>query len=730
MSTAKLADSNSPSVPMVSSPTTAPAEEAVDTWQLVRFAYRYMVCEQRIILVSSFFMACATLLSISIPALAEEIVSYGMETITKTLNGVSHTVEDSRATSPAAAPGVYGLGMSAEGADQFSFLGLGALSERICKPLLPIFFAVLRVVCGAVVLGTGAEAAAWPSPYVEGILCRCLLMAMAIACYHATSLLAHLAAYYAGSGAQNALMKDSVHRILLTLHPERVTVVSAVKLAQLITASGRALSDTTGELLTNVLSQVMYTVGFFAVMLFLSYQLTLTILVGVVFVQCLFFFQGMSLHRQGCRVTAEEASVQSYIANVLQRSQTVLVFGCSDFVLSRMADRLAQVRRLTNSLNRSIHGYTAVSSGLTRLILVVALGLSNYYQQKGQLDIRHTILYFACFQSFVNTLASLSSSVSQLRATLGRLRTLHSILRWYSEPLVVTTGEDGAAATPEAVVDVQESASAAVDLDHVSFSYPVVPAFFSEVNGATGAGNAVAALEKHLGSAMGSQHSNGVSQVSFTAVVGGITVLYGPSGCGKSTCLRLLCGLVRPRTGTVHTQRRVVLLEQQHAIFIGTVAENILLTNLSDLGTSMADAGASKPMLPLGHVPQSPTAAAAFAELHRRVTDAAAKSGCASFLKSPFSTFIESVDHPQFSGGQLQRIALARVFARTDGYSLVLLDEPTTGLDRNAVELLLESIRELRDTHHKTVLISTHDHRVAEVADKVIDMSTSAVETR
>ncbi|KAG5470610.1 hypothetical protein LSCM1_01856 [Leishmania martiniquensis] len=709
------------SAPAMSPTTAVPADECGGMRQLLRFAYRYMTSQQRAVLISGLCMACATTLSISIPALAEEIISYGTETITKNSGGFPQASENTSATPPTGSGGWMPVDATRVGEDQLSFLGLGALSERMMKPLLPVVFAVLG---GGAVVGNNAEPLAWRSPYVEGILCRCLLMAAAVVCYHFTSLLAHLAAYYAGSGAQSALVRDSVKRILHTPHPERVAIVNSVKLAQLITTSGRALSDTMGELLTNVFSQVMYSVGFLAVMLFLSYRLTLTILVGVVAVQCLFFFQGVSLHRKGSRVTAEEASMQAYITNILQRCQTVLVFGCSDFVLGRMANRSAEVRRLTNDLSLSIHGYAAVSSGLTRLILVVALGLSNYYQQRGQLNLRHTILYFACFQSLVDTLVSLSSAVSQLRATLGRLKTLDAMLRWYSEPLAVAAGKDGTAAAKLAVVDVQESSTAAVALEHVSFSYPAVPVFFREV------GNDAASLEEQLRTATGSQHNNGVSKVSFTAAVGGITALYGPSGSGKSTCLRLLCGLVRPHEGIVRTQRRAVLLEQQHAIFMGSVAENILLTDLSGFGRCTAGAGESKIAVPLSNGPHSPASAAAFAELQRRVTGAAVTSGCSGFLSNPFSTVIESVDHPQFSGGQLQRIALARVFARTDGYSLVLLDEPTTGLDQSAVEVLLRTIEELRDVHHKTVLISTHDRRVAEVADKVVHLLASVAEAR
>ncbi|KPI87414.1 ABC transporter-like protein [Leptomonas seymouri] len=677
------------------------------TLQLVRFAYAYGRPQLRTMVVSALFMVGATTLSLSIPVLAEEILSYGTETITNTMSGVGHADNTTAA--------LVNGGVQKAAADTrmagLSLIGLGSLSERLVKPFLPWFFVVLRRGYG----DADSDLLGWPSPYVEGILCRCVLLGLVMLSYNLTSLIAHLAAYHAGMETQNALIQDSVSRILHTHFPERVTIVNAVKLAQIVTASGHALNDTMGELLTNVLGQAMYIVGFFGAMLYLSYQLTLTILAGVVAVQCLFFFQGRALNRKGSRVTAEESSVQAFIANILQRNETVFVFNCRDFVLTRMAERLARVRRLTNGLNRSIHGYAAVSSSFTRLILVLALGLSNYYQQKGQLDMRHTVLYFACFQAFVSRLVSLSSSFNETLATLGRLKTLEAMLQWYSEPLPITASKEGGEegkdggnsvkrVNAKVLVDVEESDTAPVSLERVSFKYPAVPTFFSE-GGTDGGGVAMGTVEDGLNAHMGARHANGIADVSFTAKVGGITALYGPSGSGKSTCLRILCGLVRPHSGTVQTQRRAVLLEQQHAVFIGTVAENILLTDLTGMGNKKC------------------TAPENAAEVQRRVSDAAVKSGCASFLSNPFGTLIESIDHPQFSGGQLQRISLARVFAQTDGYSLVLLDEPTSGLDRNAVEVLLETLKELRDVHGKTVLISTHDHRVAEIADKVVDLS-------
>lgn len=697
-------------------PPQPPTAAETGTMDLVRFAYAYGRPQLRTILFSALFMTGCTVFSVSVPALAQEIISYGTAITTTAAATVSSVVQASNST------GAEASFKSAKEGSGF-LLALGPLSEQLVKPILPLFLPFLRMFYVSD-SSDDAAALAWPSPYVEGILCRCVLMGLSVMCYHFTSLIAHLAAYQAGMAAQSALVQDCVHRILHTEYPERVAVVNAVKLAQIITASGRALSDMMGELLTNVLSQVMYVIGFFFVMLFISYQLTLTILLGVVVVQGLFFFEGRALHRQGSKVTEEESGVQAFIANILQRSETVFVFQCRPFVLGRMRERLARVQHLTSGLNRSIHGYAALSTGFTRLILVLALGLSNYYQQKGHLDVSRTVLYFACFQSFVSTLASLSAGVRKTRAALGRLQTLSEMLRWYSEPAplymkeackgsAVSAGSEG-----QACVDVQEAHDAPVALEKVSFAYPAVPAFFSE--GSTeGSAAAVAVMEDSLNASTGARHNNGVKDVSFTAAVGGITALYGPSGSGKSTCLRMLCGLVRPHAGTVHTQRRAVLLEQQHAIFIGTVAENILLTDLRDLGSG----GAASTHL---NVSATASTKEGVADVQKRVLEAAVKSGCSSFLSNPFSTLIESIDHPQFSGGQLQRIALARIFAQSDGYSLVLLDEPTSGLDKAAVGVLLETLKELRDVHGKTVLVSTHDHRVAEVADKVVELSRRA----
>lgn len=72
----------------------------------------------------------------------------------------------------------------------------------------------------------------------------------------------------------------------------------------------------------------------------------------------------------------------------------------------------------------------------------------------------------------------------------------------------------------------------------------------------------------------------GIRNMSVNAMPHTITALFGHSGCGKSTCLRLFSGLVTPQSGIVRTHKHVVLLEQSHAIFIGSVAENILLQNL------------------------------------------------------------------------------------------------------------------------------------------------------
>ena len=72
------------------------------------------------------------------------------------------------------------------------------------------------------------------------------------------------------------------------------------------------------------------------------------------------------------------------------------------------------------------------------------------------------------------------------------------------------------------------------------------------------------------------------------------------------------------------------------------------------------------------------------------------------------------------SGGEQQRVAIAAAAARQA--PLVLADEPTAELDERNEQLVLEALRTLRDEFGSTVVVVTHAPRVAETADRVVEI--------
>ena len=72
------------------------------------------------------------------------------------------------------------------------------------------------------------------------------------------------------------------------------------------------------------------------------------------------------------------------------------------------------------------------------------------------------------------------------------------------------------------------------------------------------------------------------------------------------------------------------------------------------------------------------------------------------------------------SGGEQQRVAIAAAAAREA--PLVLADEPTAELDEANEQLVLDALDALRDTHGSTVIVVTHSPRVADWADRVIEI--------
>jgi putative ABC transport system ATP-binding protein len=197
-----------------------------------------------------------------------------------------------------------------------------------------------------------------------------------------------------------------------------------------------------------------------------------------------------------------------------------------------------------------------------------------------------------------------------------------------------------------------------------------------------------------------------VDGVDLDVAQGETVAVMGPSGCGKSTLLHLLGGLDRPSGGQVWLADRRIdqigekALARMRRSDVGFVFQAF---HLMDELTAVENV--ELPALLAG---RSPRAA------RRRAANLLARVGLADR-----ATFLPSA----LSGGQRQRVAIARALSNEP--LVVFADEPTGNLDSAAT---LEILRLFASLHEagQTLVIVTHDARIAATADRLISMRDGA----
>jgi putative ABC transport system ATP-binding protein len=195
--------------------------------------------------------------------------------------------------------------------------------------------------------------------------------------------------------------------------------------------------------------------------------------------------------------------------------------------------------------------------------------------------------------------------------------------------------------------------------------------------------------------------------VDLAIARGEFVAIMGPSGCGKSTLLNLLAGLDRPTTGEVWLDgQRIDQLSETELARLRRRKIGFVFQFFNLMPTLSAVENVELPLLLVG----------------RRRKDARRS---ANELLSELGIGDKHAAAPvQLSGGQQQRVALARALANTP--DIVLGDEPTGNLDSAAARDVLGLLRGARD-RGQTVLLVTHDARVAAGADRVITLRDGLV---
>jgi putative ABC transport system ATP-binding protein len=192
-------------------------------------------------------------------------------------------------------------------------------------------------------------------------------------------------------------------------------------------------------------------------------------------------------------------------------------------------------------------------------------------------------------------------------------------------------------------------------------------------------------------------------QINLTLREGEVVILKGPSGSGKTTLLTLMGGLRSAQSGSLKVfGQELVNAPKKRLIntrrYIGYIfqAHNLLecLTARQNVQMSV--------------------------ELHDHIGAKQAKERAIAMLEAV--GLADHIDyHPHnLSGGQKQRVAIAR--ALVSHPRMILADEPTAALDSKSGHDVVELMQKLAQEQGSTILIVTHDNRILDVADRIIEL--------
>ena len=227
--------------------------------------------------------------------------------------------------------------------------------------------------------------------------------------------------------------------------------------------------------------------------------------------------------------------------------------------------------------------------------------------------------------------------------------------------------------------------------------------------GVLGARVIAESLTKSYGGGAGPPGVDALLGVSLSLEPGSFTALLGPSGCGKSTLLNLLGALDRPTAGRVLVDGKdlATLSEDERDAYRRKTAATVFqFFNL--LPTMTALENVALPLLLEGVSPAEADARAA-----RGLSDV----GLADKERAyPY----------ELSGGQMQRVAVARALANEP--ALLLADEPTGNLDSKTGEQVLALVSGLVKERGITVVMATHSAEAAAHASRILRLRDGRLE--
>ncbi len=193
-----------------------------------------------------------------------------------------------------------------------------------------------------------------------------------------------------------------------------------------------------------------------------------------------------------------------------------------------------------------------------------------------------------------------------------------------------------------------------------------------------------------------------LNNINLDLEKGNIYGLIGHNGSGKTMLLRAISGLITLDSGYIKIDNTLVELNKPLPVKVGILIENIEfyddLTGFENLKF--------------------------LSSINNEISDDVINTYLNKFdlLKE------KNKKAKEYSLGMMQKLAIIQ--AIMEDQSLILLDEPTNGLDRNSLEIFNEQIKELKDKGKTIILVSHNDSEIKELCDEIIEISDGVITKR
>lgn len=195
---------------------------------------------------------------------------------------------------------------------------------------------------------------------------------------------------------------------------------------------------------------------------------------------------------------------------------------------------------------------------------------------------------------------------------------------------------------------------------------------------------------------------NVLEDINLSIQKGSFLAIVGPNGSGKSTLLKLMLGLIKPQKGLIRLfGEDISKFRDQHKIGFVSQKANSFNTGFPATVFEVVASGLTKKLGLFKFLKKSD---------HDKIKEAIESVGMGDFLDRNIG---------ELSGGQQQRVFIAR--ALVSDPELLILDEPTVGVDAKNVNSFYEMLDSLNKNNGITLLLVTHD--IGTISDKVTDVA-------